>query len=158
MSQYWFNEVMPNDLLRIEGPKGTFFLRDREKPLVFLATGTGIAPIKSILNNLESDSEYQQKHSIAVYWGNRFPEEFVWQSCFTKLDVSFHNVLSRPSANWAFELGYVQDIALNHQKNLESISVYACGSNAMIQMAEQQFLAAGLSEDAFYSDAFVQSF
>ncbi len=53
-SNYWFNEAKSNDLLRIEGPKGTFFLRDRFKHLVFLATGTGIAPIISILDGLDS--------------------------------------------------------------------------------------------------------
>lgn len=158
MSDYWFNKIQPNDLLRIEGPKGTFFLRDAAKSLVFLATGTGIAPIKSILNCLENDSGYQQENSIAVYWGNRLPEDFVWQSNFSKLKVDFYNVLSRPVADWSGETGYVQDIALARQKNLDDTVVYACGSNAMIQSAKQRFLDSGLLENRFYSDAFVQSF
>ncbi|MEI8631937.1 hypothetical protein P4S72_07230 [Vibrio sp. PP-XX7] len=80
--------------------------------LVFLATGTGIAPIKSILNCLEQDADYQQEQPITVYWGNRFSEEFVWQADFRKLKLDFCNVLSRPVADWAGETGYVQDIAL----------------------------------------------
>ena len=158
MSDYWFNKAKLNDLLRIEGPKGTFFLRDAGKSLNFLATGTGIAPIKSILNCLENDSGYQQENSIAVYWGNRLPEDFVWQSNFSKLKVDFYNVLSRPVADWSSETGYVQDIALARQKNLDDTVVYACGSNAMIQSAKQRFLDSGLLENRFYSDAFVQSF
>lgn len=158
MSDYWFNKIQANDLLRIEGPKGTFFLRDDDKPLIFLATGTGIAPIKSILHRLEYDADYQQIHAIAVYWGNRYPEEFVWQADFHKLKVDFYHVLSRSVANWAGETGYVQDTALSKHANLNVSAVYACGSNAMIQVAKQQFLASGLPENRFHSDAFVQSF
>ncbi|AWY01064.1 oxidoreductase [Marinomonas primoryensis] len=158
MSDYWFNKIQSNDLLRIEGPKGTFFLRDAAKPLVFLATGTGIAPIKSILNSLEQDADYQQAHPITVYWGNRFTEEFVWQAPFSKLKVDFYNVLSRPVDDWSGETGYVQDIALARQQKMGDSVVYACGSNAMIKSAKQRFLASGLPENRFYSDAFVQSF
>tara|TARA_R110001606_G_scaffold178752_1_gene325423 strand:+ start:6369 stop:7346 length:978 start_codon:yes stop_codon:yes gene_type:complete len=158
MSDYWFNKIQANDLLRIEGPKGTFFLRDAEIPLIFLATGTGIAPIKSILYRLEHDPDYQQKHPIAVYWGNRYPAEFVWQADFHKLKVDFYHVLSKPETDWAGETGYVQDIALSKHSNLSEYAVYACGSNAMIQSAKQQFLTSGLPENKFYSDAFVQSF
>jgi CDP-4-dehydro-6-deoxyglucose reductase len=158
MSDYWFNKIQSNDLLRIEGPKGTFFLRDVGKPLVFLATGTGIAPIKSILDSLELDSGYQQAHPITVYWGNRSPQEFVWQGHFSKLKVEFYNVLSQPIADWSGETGYVQDIALAKLQSLGDTVVYACGSNTMIQSAKQRFLASGLPENKFYSDAFVQSF
>jgi CDP-4-dehydro-6-deoxyglucose reductase len=158
MSDYWFNTIQANDLLRIEGPKGTFFLRDADKPLIFLATGTGIAPIKSILHRLEHDADYQQIHPISVYWGNRYLEEFVWQADFHKLKLDFHHILSKPVADWSGEVGYVQDIALSKHINLSEFTVYACGSNAMIQSAKQQFLASGLPENRFYSDAFVKSF
>jgi CDP-4-dehydro-6-deoxyglucose reductase len=158
MSDYWFNKIQANDLLRIEGPKGTFFLRDSRNPLIFFATGTGIAPIKSILNRLENDSDYQQAHSIVVYWGNRFADEFVWQANFRKLKVDFYNVLSRPVVDWLGEIGYVQDIALSRRQDLSDVVVYSCGSNAMIQSAKERFLAAGLPENQFHSDAFVQSF
>jgi CDP-4-dehydro-6-deoxyglucose reductase len=158
MSDYWFNKIQTNDLLRIEGPKGTFFLRDADKPLIFLATGTGIAPIKSILHRLENDPDYQQKHPIAVYWGNRYPAEFVWQADFLKLKVDFYHVLSKPVTDWAGETGYVQNIVLSKRTNLSECTVYACGSNAMIQSAKQQLVASGLPESRFHSDAFVQSF
>ena len=158
MSNYWFNKAQVNDLLRIEGPKGTFFLRDADKPLIFLATGTGIAPIKSILNSLEQDSNYQQQQPISVYWGNRYPDEFFWKAEFHKLRIDFFNVLSLSLAEWVGEKGYVQDIALSRNTNLGKVSVYACGSNIMIQSAKKNFLEAGLRESEFYSDAFVQSF
>ena len=76
LSNYWFNEARLNDLLRLEGPKGTFYLRDRVKPLVFLATGTGIAPIISILDKLDSDPDFNQIENISLFWGNRVQQDF----------------------------------------------------------------------------------
>ncbi|AZR81685.1 2Fe-2S iron-sulfur cluster-binding protein [Thiomicrospira sp. S5] len=158
MSDYWFNHAKENDLLRIEGPKGTFFLRDYTKPLLFLATGTGIAPIMSILNNLEENENFQQCQPITVYWGNRYAEKFVWQPEFKKINVDFIKVCSKPSENWVGEVGYLQNIAIQKQPGLVDCAVYACGSNAMIKSAKQLFTEAGLPENQFYSDAFVQSF
>ncbi|WP_051145006.1 FAD-binding oxidoreductase [Thiomicrorhabdus sp. Kp2] len=158
MSNYWFNQAKENDLLRIEGPKGTFFLRESKKPLLFLATGTGIAPIISMLQGLDEDDTYHQAQPINVYWGNRKAEEFFWQPIFTKLNVSFYQVNSQPNDDWSECEGYVQEIALNKIKNITDFDVYACGSNAMIQSAKQQFIGKGLPENQFYSDAFVQSY
>lgn len=158
MSDYWFNHAKENDLLRIEGPKGTFFLRDDLKPLLFLATGTGIAPIMSILNILDENPDYQQQHSITVYWGNRYSEEFVWQPEFENLKIDFIQVCSKPDQNWEGEVGYVQNIAMQRQSDLEKYVIYACGSNTMIRTAKQLFTEKGLPENQFYSDAFVQSY
>lgn len=158
MSDFWFNQATENDLLRIEGPKGTFFLRDNSKPLLFLATGTGIAPIMSILNSLDNDSSYQQQEPISVFWGNRYTEDFVWQPKFKKLKVEFVKVCSQPNGDWAGDTGYVQDVAIQKQPVLVKFEVYACGSNAMIQSAKQSFAELGLPDNQFYSDAFVQSY
>ena len=158
MSDYWFNHAKENDLLRVEGPKGTFFLRDHTKPLLYLATGTGIAPIISILKSLDENPDYNQKNTITVYWGNRRPEEFVWQPEFKKINVEFIKVCSKSNQDWVSETGYVQNIAIQKQPGLVDCAVYACGSNDMIQSAKQLFTKAGLPENQFYSDAFVQSF
>jgi CDP-4-dehydro-6-deoxyglucose reductase len=158
MSDYWFNHAKENDLLRIEGPKGTFFLKESCKAMLLFATGTGIAPIISILNGLEEDENYQQKNPINLYWGNRYPEEFIWQPDFKKIKVNFSKVCSRPSEGWLHDTGYVQNVALQNQHDLVNCLVYACGSNEMIQSAKQLFIKYGLPENQFYSDAFVQSF
>ena len=158
MSDYWFSQAKENDLLRIEGPKGTFFLRDASKSLIFLATGTGIAPVISILNSLNENKDFKQEQSISVYWGNRSPEEFIWQPEFENIKIDLHQVYSKPNQEWLGQIGYVQDIALAKQPGLVNCAIYACGSNAMIQSSKQQFIKAGLSENQFYSDAFVQSY
>ena len=158
LSHYWFNKAKLNDLLRIEGPKGTFFLRDRVKPLVFLATGTGIAPIVSILDGLDLDPDFKQTESISLFWGNRVQQDFVWKPNFKRINVRFYPIISRDDDEWRGEIGYVQDVALRISSDTHKINVYACGASSMINSAKASFVGAGLSENDFYSDAFVQSY
>lgn len=157
MSYYWFENAKVNDLIRIEGPKGTFFLRDHSKPLLFLATGTGIAPVMSILKSLDENKNFEQENSITVYWGNRNSQDFFWNPEFRNLKVNFVFVCSKPNSDWNGGVGYVQDVALR-QIEINSTIVYACGSNNMINSAKKLFSENGMSENKFYSDAFVQSF
>ena len=157
LSEYWFHKAKPNDLLRIEGPLGTFFLRDRGRPLVFLATGTGIAPVMAMLERLDSDESFQQEKRIMVFWGNRSDEDFIWEPSFRALDVEVFPVHSKPGEGWTGEVGYVQDVALSKINDFTELNVYACGSNSMIHSAKDAFCKAGLEETSFYSDAFVQS-
>ena len=158
LSNYWFNEAKSSDLLRIEGPKGTFFLRDRAKPLVFLATGTGIAPIISILDELDSNPDFNQTENISLFWGNRVQRDFVWKPNFKKINVDFYPIVSRKDDEWKGEVGYVQDVALRISDSARKINVYACGASEMINSAKSSFVGAGLSESDFYLDAFVQSY
>ena len=158
LSAYWFEHAVVNDLLRIEGPKGTFFLRDKEKPLVFLATGTGIAPIMAILRQLDENKTFEQHQPIYLFWGNRNEEDFVWDPVFQRLRVESFRVLSKPRGNWREDVGYVQDVAVKKVNNLTGCHVYACGSNNMITSAKKLFMEKGLDESSFYSDAFVQSY
>lgn len=158
MSDYWFNKAAVNDLLRIEGPKGSFFLRNSNNPLVFLATGTGIAPMMSILNRLDEDDDFIQLHEVYLFWGNRSPEDFIWEPEFKKLKVNVEYVLSVKHEHWLGEVGYVQDVALSKIENIAEFDVYACGSHNMVLSAKQDCLQAGLNESSFYSDSFVQSY
>lgn len=158
LSNYWFNEAKSSDLLRIEGPKGTFFLRDRAKPLVFLATGTGIAPIISILDGLDSNPDFNQTENISLFWGNRVQRDFVWKPNFKKINVDFYPIISRKDDEWKGQVGYVQDVALRVSDSARKVNVYACGASEMINSAKFSFVGAGLSESDFYSDAFVQSY
>lgn len=158
MSDYWFNHAKVNDLLRIEGPKGTFFLRDKSVSILFLATGTGIAPIISILSKLDEDEGYKQENTIIVCWGNRNREDFVWIPEFKRIKVKFYKVCSRPTLDWSGEVGYVQDVALKKQSQISNYDIYACGSSAMIQSARKLFNEECLLGNHFYSDAFVQSY
>lgn len=157
LSNYWFNMANVGDLLRIKGPKGTFCLRNHNKPLIFLATGTGIAPIISMLTKMDLDPNFDQSCQISLFWGNRLAEDFVWEPDFRTIEVEFIPVISRPDKSWSGEKGYVQDIALSRIKNLKDVDVYACGSNTMIDSARKSFVSRGVKQENFYSDAFLKS-
>jgi CDP-4-dehydro-6-deoxyglucose reductase, E3 len=158
MSEYFFKEAKINDLLRLEGPIGTFFLRDSSfKNIVFLATGTGIAPIKSILEGLDKSHENYKNKNLWVIVGARYQEDLFWNPNFKNLNIKYIPVLSRPENDWNGAKGYVQDIVLKQQIDFESTQVYACGSNDMINSAKELFFKNNLKENNFFSDAFVQT-
>ena len=158
MSEYWFEKAEQDDLLRINGPLGTFFLRDVVgKDLVFLATGTGIAPVKSILESLNGKPKNEQPDSVAVYWGGRTPSDLYWNLSECDYPVRYEPVLSRPLADWLGAVGYVQDAFLATSPDLAKTVVYACGSDDMIHSASKLLSDHGLGHGQFYSDAFLAS-
>lgn len=158
MSEYWFNHAKENDLLRFEGPHGTFCFREKShKNIVFLATGTGIAPIKSILEDLNLMGESLTDKKFYIYWGGRTPEDIYWRPEFAQLNLSFNPTLSRASDNWNGRRGYIQDAVLADNIDLTDSVIYACGSDAMIHSAQKLLFLHGLEIKNFYSDAFVSS-
>jgi CDP-4-dehydro-6-deoxyglucose reductase len=158
LSKYWFSEAKVNDLLRIEGPKGTFFLRKgiKHKNVIFLATGTGIAPVKSILEAMSGLSEEFKDKRIYVFWGVRSYKDLFWTPDGFQLDINYFPVLSREKIK-KVETGYVQNVLLRKKVNLTESIVYACGSNNMILDAKNILIENGLPALNFYSDAFVIS-
>jgi CDP-4-dehydro-6-deoxyglucose reductase len=158
MSKYFFEEAKINDLLRIEGPLGTFFLRKAQnKNIIFLATGTGIAPIKSIIEELEKSTDDFKDMKLWLFFGARYKDDLFWEPNLGKLNIKYIPVLSRQDNDWNGAKGYVQDIVLKQQIDLENTQVYACGSNDMINSAKELFFKNNLKEMNFFSDAFVQS-
>ncbi len=144
--------------MRLEGPFGTFFLRE-EGPynIVFLATGTGIAPVKALLEELATVPARAVRHRIRVFWGARAAEDFFWDPAALGLDIGFHHLLSGADAGWSGRRGYVQDAAISDGVDPNDTVVYACGSTAMIASARAGLLAQGLPARHFFSDAFVSS-
>ena len=155
-SNYWFNEAKPNDLLRVEGPLGTFFYRHNEvcTDIVLLATGTGIAPIKAILEQLQASPELLVNKKIWLLWGGRKKEDLFWQPQTTLTNFTYIPVLTRED-QWQGAKGYVQEIALQQPIHWQKAQVYACGSELMIQSAQKLLTQQGLKEENFFSDAFV---
>ena len=154
MSEYLFGRACVGDLLQVSGPFGTFGLRDETaSDIIFIATGTGIAPILSILgfhqNALESKS-------VSVYWGGRHSNDIYAPIEKIPCVDSFRPVLSREHKD-SYLAGYVQDAVLNDVANFSNTSVYACGSPHMIKDCRDALVSKGLESGRFYSDAFVES-
>lgn len=158
MSNYLFESAKINDVLRLEGPLGTFFYRhSKSKNIVFLATGTGIAPVKSILDQFDGNPDLVANKNIWVLWGARHEEDLFWAPKYQNIKLHFIPVLSRINPNWEGATGYVQNVLQEHEIDLSDTQVYACGSNDMINSAFKLLAEKGLPENQFYSDAFVSS-
>jgi CDP-4-dehydro-6-deoxyglucose reductase len=160
MSNYWFNEAQANDLLRIEGPVGSFFLRESEEEnIIFLATGTGVAPIKAILEYLKVHDKIFQNKKFWVFNGARHEGDLFWNPHEINVIPGFKYipVLSRADDSWNGERGYVQEIVLKLGIDLKNAQVYACGSNNMIESAKKTLVQNGLNLKQFFSDAFLAS-
>lgn len=157
-STYLFNDAKINDLLRMEGPLGTFFYRKTNKTnIIFLATGTGIAPIKSILENMELNNVEMKDKNIYLFFGGRTQEDIFWEPQFKNINVHFIPVLSRSENNWNGEKGHIQEALITKKIDLSDSVVYSCGSVNMIKDAKEITIKNGLPEELFYSDEFISS-
>lgn len=155
LSEYWFGAAKANDLLRFEGPFGTFCRREKAAAAIFLVTGTGYAPARAMLQELAALPG--GSGPVWLYWGGRTPPDLYDAVEFPGLDLHFVPVLSRAGTDWSGRRGHVQDAVLADHPDLAQAVVYACGSGAMIHSARECLLAAGLPPHNFYSDAFVAS-
>jgi CDP-4-dehydro-6-deoxyglucose reductase len=154
MSAVLFGKAKENDLFRLNGPLGTFHMRkDGAERVIFLATGTGIAPIRAMLQGMAGHGDCA---NMTVYWGNRSTDDLVWPADDFP-GATLIPVLSRAGPEWTGRRGYVQNAALEDGFDPGCATVYACGAPEMIRDARAHFIAAGLPERKFHSDAFVSS-
>jgi CDP-4-dehydro-6-deoxyglucose reductase len=155
MSDYWFQRAALGDLLRIDGPRGSFYLRQPAgRDLVLLATGTGIAPIKAMLETLAS----AQPRSVRLLWGGRTQSDLFWKPAFADLPLKS----TRPCSHARAATGPARAATCSRccckaRPDLAQTDVYACGSSAMLASAQAALLAAGLPPQRFHADAFVSS-
>jgi len=154
-----FEQMTEKDLLRFEGPHGSFFWReDNHRPAILLAGGTGFAPVKSVIEHVLSEGLQQPMY---LYWGVRDRESLYmaeraqsWAD--SHADFHFIPVLSEPRDTdaWDGRTGFVHAAVCEDFKDLSAYDVYACGPPVMIQAAREAFKAHGLPEDHYYFDSF----
>ena len=152
------DELAVGDVLRIEAPLGTFVAReDSERPMIFVAGGTGIAPVKAIVEHFLA---LGTRRAMEVYWGVRhaadlylLPQIAQWQRQAPQL--RFHAVLSdAEQAAAGLRAGLVHEAVLADHPDLSGHDVYMSGPPAMIDIARHRFVAAGLPEERLYYDSF----
>ena len=155
-----FGKMKERDILRLEGPHGTFFLReDSPKPVLFVASGTGFAPIKSIL---EAAFHKGIARPMALYWGGRRPKDLYLNGLAAKWADEHPNfkyvpVVSEalPEDGWRGRTGFVHRAAMEDLPDLSGYQVYACGVPIMVESAKRDFTTlCRLPEDEFYYDSF----
>jgi len=155
-----FNEFKGREILRFEGPLGSFYLReDSDKPIIFVAGGTGFAPIKAVI---EHALHHRIDRQMVLYWGARARRDLYlpalpgqWQQQHP--NFTFIPVLSEPAPDdaWPGRTGLVHQAVLDDFADLSGWQVYACGAPAMIDAARTTFTGdRRLPEDQFFADSF----
>jgi CDP-4-dehydro-6-deoxyglucose reductase len=155
-----FGVMKDKDILRVEGPFGSFYLReDSDKPMVFVASGTGFAPIKALLEDMAFKGITRP---TTVYWGGRQPIDLYlhdWMQA--QADASSHityvPVVSNatPTDHWTGRTGFVHQAVLDDFADLSLHHIYACGAPVVVESAQRDFVQLrGLPSDAFFADSF----
>ena len=155
-----FNTMKERDILRFEGPLGTFFLREEsDKPVLLLASGTGFAPVKALVEHM---IHLKSERPVALYWGGRRPQDlYMHDLCeqwarelprFTYVPVISDAL---PEDAWTGRTGFVHAAVMQDIPDLSNHQVYACGAPIMVDSARRDYVErCGLPADEFYADAF----
>lgn len=154
-----FESMKVKDLLRFQGPFGTFFLReDSDRPVVLMAGGTGLAPIKALLEQAFHDGSRRDLH---LFWGVRqrrdlYRHELLRRWAREHGNFSYTPVLSEPAADerWTGAAGFVHETVLETCPDLSAHEVYACGPPVMIDAGRREFPGAGMDPDRYFYDSF----
>ncbi len=155
-----FSAMKEKEILRMEGPFGSFFLREEsDKPLVLLASGTGFAPIKAIVEQMQGKGITRP---AVLYWGCRRKADLyrhAWceEAAAAMPNLRYVPVLSEPAPEdgWSGRTGFVHRAVMEDLPDLSGHQVYACGAPVMVDAAQRDFVArCGLPEDEFFADSF----
>lgn len=153
-------QMKERDILRLEGPFGSFFLREESvKPIVLLASGTGFAPIKALVEHM---LHKHIRRPVALYWGVRRPCDLymdalarAWEQALPGLRYVPVVSDALPEDDWRGRVGLVHEAVLQDLPDLSNYQVYSCGTPVMVEAARRDFcLQGGLPPEEFYADAF----
>lgn len=155
-----FSSLKERDIMRIEGPQGSFYLREEsDKPIILLASGTGFAPIKAIVEQL---MHIQSTRPVRLYWGGRRPKDLYshllceeWAK--TRPHLQYIPVVSDalPEDQWQGRCGLVHQAVMQDLADMSEYEVYACGAPIMVESAKRDFVTqCALPSDAFFADSF----
>jgi CDP-4-dehydro-6-deoxyglucose reductase len=155
-----FKTMKERDILRFEGPLGSFFLHESEKPIVFVASGTGFAPIKAII---ESAFKKEIDRPMTLYWGARRPKDLYLDDLARRWAAERPQQLkyvpvisdSLPEDAWTGRSGFVHRAVMEDFADLSGVQVYACGVPIMVDSARRDFThERKLPIDEFFADSF----
>lgn len=155
---YVHRHLVVGDKVNINGPYGDFYYHDNEREMVMVATGTGVAPILSLLNYMK---EHDIKRKATFYFGAKTPSDLFMLDDFkefeeTLYDFKFVPTLSRtsPEDNWTGEVGRVNSAIDKLLENGENAEAYLCGNEAMINSVTKSLTAKGMKEELVFYDKF----
>jgi CDP-4-dehydro-6-deoxyglucose reductase, E3 len=149
------------DIMRVEVPQGTFFLRtESEKPMIMLASGTGFAPIKAIIEQM---IEAGSTRAVTLYWGGRalkdlYMHDLALSWAVAHSHIKYVPVLSDNLDGWTGRVGFVHQAVVNDFPDMRGHEVYACGAPIVVSSAQRDFVGqCGLPSEAFFADSFTSA-
>ena len=156
-TDYVFKEMHEKDSIQIEAPLGTFTLQEKsDRPIIFVAGGTGFAPIKGIIEHALHIGDIRPIH---IYWGVRSKRDLymdqlprAWEKGHG--NVSYTPVLSEPDSDWTGRTGWVHEAVLEDNPGMSGFDVYMAGPPVMVKAGRDAFADAGLAQDRMFYDAF----
>ena len=155
-----FTAMKEKEILRVEGPFGSFFLReDSDKPMILLASGTGFAPIKALIEHMQFKGI---QRPATLYWGGRRPidlymDAWVRERLAQMPQLKYVPVISNasPDDNWNGRTGFVHKAVMEDFPDLSGHQVYACGAPIVVDSARAEYAAnCKLPAEEFYADSF----
>lgn len=163
-TEHVFTTMKERDILRIEGPLGTFFLREAStKPLILVAGGTGFAPLKGLIEQALHSGGGNQR-PITLYWGAKNRSGLYLNALaegWAKMHphMTYVPVLSEPAPtdSWTGRTGLVHEAVLADHAAAGALApyqAYVCGAPAMCEAALRDFTARGLPREEFFADVF----
>jgi CDP-4-dehydro-6-deoxyglucose reductase len=152
-----FTKLKVRDLLRFEGPLGSFYLREEsDKPIILLASGTGFAPIRSIIE-YALEKKIEEKRPMTLYWGCRVKPDLYQMALaesWQRPGFKFVPVLS--DEQWEGRMGFVHRAVMQDFPDMSGMQVYACGAPIVVESARKDFsLNCRLPAEEFYADSFL---
>jgi acetate---CoA ligase (ADP-forming) len=154
----FFENLKVGDKITYLGPSGVFTLKpdDGSKHLLFLATGSGISPLRSMIESL-----FRQNSQIpmTLYFGLRHVSDIFWQDYFSKLEKEHPNfrfklVLSAPDESWHGPIGHITETVITDNPDARDVSAYLCGNKMMIEQASEILINHGCPKERIYSEKF----
>lgn len=154
--------LSPGDEVEFMAPAGNFGIADpaseigkQEEKLIFVATGSGVAPMRSMALDLLQTKK--DKREIFLHWGLRFSEDVFWEEDFREMSEFFPNfhfdlALSKPSVDWPFCSGHVNYCVEGHHKDFSKAGVYLCGNEKMIAEMQEFLAKKGLAKEQIHVD------
>lgn len=159
----YLGSLAPGDTVEFMAPVGQFVIdesndaKEKEKELVFIATGSGISPVRSMLLDLLETKK--DTRPMSLHWGLRYADELFWEEDLRRLDEYYDNftfdiVLSRPPETWPLCRGRVTDCLRTHGQTWNEKGFYLCGSKAMIEDVKKLLVAKGVDEARIHNEKF----
>lgn len=155
----YLQELKPGDEVEFMAPAGRFVVGS-ETELIFVATGSGISAIRSMILDVVVDRK--DTRPIWLHWGLRYPEDVFWFSEWAELAEEYDNftfdpVLSRPNDGWKFCQGHVTECVLKHhavRQLADTIGAYLCGNRGMIEEVTAKLREKGIAKERIHSEEF----